>query len=191
MRHLPLLTVLLCACSSTEKAPEPVPGPEEMAALMEEYAQPAPEALKLEPLVGSWSSKTEFWMVPGQPPVVSTGTGETSWILGGRFLEQRFNGDMMGMPFEGRGWVGWDRVRETYVSQWVDNFGTWMMDPAEGRASKDGTRITFVRKGDSPMGPLVMKEVYRFTAPGEYVLDMYTVADGQETLTMRLTCTRR
>ncbi|MDA1266373.1 MAG: DUF1579 family protein [Planctomycetota bacterium] len=165
--------------------------PEAMAAMMAEFAALAPEAEKLAPMVGSFTSRTSYWMDPTQDPLVSGGSAEASWILGGRFMAQNFKGDMMGMPFEGMGWMGWDRVRGAYVSMWIDNFGTWMMDPAEGQLGEDGTSIVFMRHTDSPMGPMHMKEVYS-PREGGYDLTMYMIMeDGNEVKSMHIASERR
>ncbi|RPJ41086.1 MAG: DUF1579 domain-containing protein, partial [Candidatus Latescibacterota bacterium] len=40
-------------------------------------------------------------MDPTQPAAESPGTAEFTSELGGRWVVQRFSGNMMGMPFEG------------------------------------------------------------------------------------------
>lgn len=167
--------------------------PEEMMQVMMEFASPAAaESEHLAPLIGEFTSTTSYWMAPDAPPAESEGSAHAEWILGGRFVALHFNGDMMGMPFEGMGWIGYDKVREAYVNAWIDNFGAWMMDLAEGQASEDGKTITFVRRSDSPAGPMHLREVYRFEDENGYVLDMYLInPDGSELHTMRIENTRR
>jgi hypothetical protein len=77
--------------------------------------------------VGKWDCVVKSWMDPKAPPTETKGTSEYSKILGGRFLLQTFNGDMMGMPFEGRGTTGYDNLRKEYVAIWTDNFSTSIM----------------------------------------------------------------
>ena len=189
------LTTLFAACqSNTEKrsaSPDAdmmaaMQDPEAMAAMMAEYGALAAEAENLGPMAGSFTSTTSYWMAPDQPPMVSAGSCEAAWILGGRFLHQSFKGDMMGQPFEGQGWIGWDKVRGAYVSMWIDNFSTAMMDPAEGQLAADGKTVVFVRNTDTPMGPMTMKEVYAPRAGG-YDLTMYMVMeDGSEVKSMHI-----
>ncbi len=66
-------------------------------------------------------------MSPDAPPEVSEATSETRWVLGGRQLEQRYQGTTMGMSFEGLGYTGYDNVQGKYVGTWMDSFGTGVM----------------------------------------------------------------
>jgi hypothetical protein len=60
-------------------------------------------------------------MEPGQPPLESEGTAEHKMILGVRYLQQAFTGDMMGTPFGGIGLNGYDNQKQKFVSTWVDS----------------------------------------------------------------------
>lgn len=63
-------------------------------------------------LAGSWITTTSIWMSgPGSEPMVTEGTSEKSWVLGGRWLEERYQGTMMGRPLEGRGMTGFDNYK--------------------------------------------------------------------------------
>src|SRR5512147_885868 len=66
-------------------------------------ATPGEPHKKLEAMAGSWSVKSKMWAAPGAPPEEGDGTSENTMILGGRWLQQRFQGTAMGMPFEGVG----------------------------------------------------------------------------------------
>lgn len=48
-------------------------------------------------------------------------------ILGGRYMEEKFEGKMMGQPFLGAGWFAYDNYKKKYLSTWVDNMGTGIM----------------------------------------------------------------
>ena len=62
--------------------------------------------------------------------------------MGGRYLEQRFKGDIMGMPFEGIGYTGYDNVKKQYWGTWMDNMSTGMMT-STGTAPPTGRSWTF------------------------------------------------
>ncbi len=101
-----------------------------MAAMMEKmqaYATPNENHKALEPLAGSWTYTLSMWMSPGATPETSTGASESSWIMGGRFLEQKVSGTSMGQPFDGMGIIGYDNIKKTYQTLWLDNMGTGMM----------------------------------------------------------------
>lgn len=57
-------------------------------------------------------------------PQVSDATSEHRWVLGDRYVEQRYKG----MPFEGIGYAGCDNVQKRYVGTWMDTFGTSIMN---------------------------------------------------------------
>jgi hypothetical protein len=81
-----------------------------MRAMMEVYQKlgipGAPHKL-LASMAGSWNTKLRSWPEPKKPPMESTGTCEQKIVLGGRFLQQEFTGDMMGNPFTGIGFTGY------------------------------------------------------------------------------------
>ena len=86
----------------------------DIQAMMEVYAKlaiPGPPHKLLESMEGFWHTKTRCWTEPEKPPMESEGTCEQKMLLGGRFLQQVFNGDMMGKPFHWH-WNG--RVRQPY-----------------------------------------------------------------------------
>lgn len=90
----------------------------DMQSMMEVYeklATPGPPHQLLESMAGIWHTKTRCWMEPETPPVESEGTCEQKMLLGGRFLQQVFNGDMMGIPFTGIGVTGFDNHTKKYV----------------------------------------------------------------------------
>ena len=115
----------------------------------------------LEPLVGNFDAKITMWMDPTAPPTVTTGTATSKWVLGNREIEQRFVSTMMGMPFYGIGYTGYDNVKKQYWGTWMDNFSTSVMnqtgsttdgkswkytgtmpDPATGKDAVTETRFT-------------------------------------------------
>ncbi len=99
---------------------------EEMASGMA-LSEPSKEHEFLERLVGTWNAKTRFWMAPDAPPIENAGVSTNEMILGGRFLRSNFVGEMFG-PFEGVGVDGFDRLKQEYVSTWMDNKGTMIMN---------------------------------------------------------------
>jgi hypothetical protein len=98
-----------------------------MMEAMQKAGTPGDMQKKLDVFVGTWNTKVTFWMAPAAPAMSTQGTSENRWIMGGRFLEQRFKGDMMGMPFEGLGYTGYDNVKKQYWGTWMDNMSTAMM----------------------------------------------------------------
>ena len=48
------------------------------------------------------------------------GKSDHKWTLGGRLLEQRFEGTSMDMPFSGLGHTGYDNYKKQDVTTWMD-----------------------------------------------------------------------
>lgn len=121
---------------SQEKA-KPAMDPKMMEAMMK-AGTPGPEHKLLDGMAGTWTAKVTSWMVPGGDPMTMEGTSEHKWVMGGRYLEQRFSGNFMGMPFEGIGYTGYDNVKKQYWGTWMDNMSTGMMI-STGSRTADGT----------------------------------------------------
>jgi len=136
MKHRSIVAALflLALCSTvvsafaqdkSKPAAAPAMSNAEMEAMMK-AATPGEPQKKLARLAGDWTFTNTFWM-PGQPPVTSNGTMHGVVLMGGRYVEHTWKGDMMGMPFEGRGTDAYDNVGKEYVASWVDNMGTGIM----------------------------------------------------------------
>lgn len=98
-----------------------------MMEMMQKYGMPGAAHKVLEPVVGTWATTVRGWMKPGDKPQESMGTGENSWVFGGRFLKQEFKGTWAGQPFEGLGYTGHNNMKGQYESIWLDNMSTSMM----------------------------------------------------------------
>ena len=128
---LSLAAALLVVCTGAlaqhdhdKKAPAMDPA---MMEAMMKAGTPGDAHKALGGFAGSWTAKVTMWMMPGTDPVVSDATAETKWALDGHVLEQRFSGNMMGMPFTGLGYTGYDNVKKQYWSTWMDSMSTGMM----------------------------------------------------------------
>lgn len=111
----------------------------------------------LKTLEGKWKTSVKFWMDPAGEPEVSEGTSESRVIMGGRFLEQYFQGGFMGQPFEGRGLLGYDNMKKEYTSIWFDNMSTGIMTSA-GQYNKE----TKVLTAEGSMSCPVTEETHRW-----------------------------
>jgi uncharacterized protein DUF1579 len=101
-------------------------------------------------MVGTFEAKVTAWMMPGTPPMNSTGTAVNSWIMGNRFVEQKFTGSFMGQPFNGLGYTGYDNIKKTYWSSWVDDMGTGVMNSV-GMTADGGKTWKFTAMMPDPM----------------------------------------
>jgi hypothetical protein len=158
---------LLIVCAALALAQDPSKkemSPEEKA-MMEKWQKamtPGAYHKQLDAMVGTWDTKVTSYMAPGAPPMSSTGTSTNKWIMGGRYVEQRFKGSFMGQPFEGLGYTGYDNVSGKYWGTWMDNMSTGMMS-STGTASEDGKSYTFTATMNDPMTGQVSQSEERIT----------------------------
>ncbi len=161
---LSLAMVLLTVCAATAFAQDKQPAADQKAMMdaMMKAMTPGDAHKLLAPTVGNFDAKVTMWQAPGAPPSVDTGTMESKWILGNRYVEERFSGNFMGMPFNGIGYTGYDNVKKQYWSTWIDNMSTGVMTSA-GATSDNGKSWKFTGTMADPMSGKDMVAESRLT----------------------------
>jgi hypothetical protein len=162
--------------------------------MMEEMmkaGQPGEMHKKLEPMVGTFDVVTKFRMDPSGEWQSSRGTATEKWALGNRFVQMSFDGQMMGGPFHGEGYLGYNNVTSEYESFWIDTWGTGMMyESGKG----DGKTITLNGECADPTAggkKTKMKSVWHITDNNSHSLEMFGAdKDGKEFKMMEITYTR-
>ncbi|MBI4774169.1 MAG: DUF1579 domain-containing protein [Deltaproteobacteria bacterium] len=167
----------------------------DMQAMMEVYMKlgtpGAPHKL-LASMAGSWTTRSKMCMDPDKPPMESTGSSEQKMILGGRYLQQEFTGDMMGSPFTGLGFAAYDNHTKKYVSTWMDSMSTGIFF-FEGTAGADGKTITQESDYDDPVkGPMKYRSVTRIVNANTFEFQMYGIdKTGKEEKMMEISYIRK
>ncbi|MEP6513232.1 MAG: DUF1579 domain-containing protein [Parafilimonas sp.] len=141
---------------------------------------------------GQWKEDVTMWMMPGQEPMHSTASATNKMIMGGRYQQSTHTGDMMGMPFEGMSVMGYDNAKKMFVSSWVDNMGTGMMN-MEGTWDDATKSITMKGTTVEPMTgkDMNVREVFKFMDDNTQMLEMYMMMpDGKEFKSMEIKFTR-
>ena len=166
---------------------------EEVMKKWQEYSTPGEGHAALNPLVGNWDYTMKHWMSADASAEESTGTSESKWILGGRFVEQFVNGTAMGQPFEGRGIVGYDNSKKAYDSIWLDNMSTGLMTSS---AAYDSATKVLEEKGSffCPMinGQRTFRAVTKITDDNSHIYEMYmTDEKGVEFKAMEINYKRK
>lgn len=166
---------------------------------MEQYfemMQPGKMHKHLDHFVGTWNVETKsWWNGPDADPVVSQAKSTAKWVLDGRFLQESFEGEMMGMPFTGIGHSGYDTFKNVYVNSWMDSMGTTIFT-SEGRASPDGKMFYYYGTMNEPMTgehDKPVKFVVRVVSKDIHTFEMHDLALeplGVDTLVMKMTYTR-
>jgi len=139
-RSLAIAAGLALAASLTAQDNK-APDEKAMMEAMQKAATPGEAHKKLEPFVGTFDAKVRMWSDPSKPPQESTGTMTNSWVMGNRFVQQSFEGSLMGQPFQGTGYVGYDNVSKKIQSVWMDSMSTGMMYMT-GTADASGKAVT-------------------------------------------------
>ncbi|SCZ85517.1 DUF1579 domain-containing protein [Nitrosomonas mobilis] len=171
------------AIAKDKKAEQPM-DPQAMMELYTKLAMPGEPHQLFASLAGSWTTKTKEWMGPNDPPVESTGSAEMKMLLGGRFLQQEYNGQMHGQPYTGIGINGYDNILKRYVSTWMSTMGTGIFT-MEGTASADGKTITLHGQHTEPGGgQMAHRAIWKIIDKNTQTFDMYGAHHGGEEMKM-------
>jgi len=169
--------------------------PEQQAA-METYmklATPGAGHKALEPMIGTWSVSTTMWEKPGAQPQTGGGTAENTWVLGGRFVRQDFEGEFAGMKYQGLGFTGYDNYKKKYVGTWMDTMGTMMMH-MQGSGDPSGKVFTLGSTVDDAMTgkSIKVRTVTRIVDANKHVMEMFGPDPaGKEFKMMEIVYTRK
>jgi len=124
----------------------------EQKAMMQfvEMNKPGDAHKVLASFAGDWNLEVKSYMAPDTPPSVSKGTCTSTMIMDGRYLEDKVSGDMMGQPFAGQGLMAYDNIHKKYVSTWIDNMSTAIIQ-TEGTYDPASKTFTFQGMSYDPM----------------------------------------
>jgi hypothetical protein len=189
-----LLALSAPVVAQDKKAEGSAPGEAEMMAAMMKAGQPGEQHKHLGRMAGDWEYTSKMWMAPGQPPEESKGTMHGEMLMGGRYVQHHWKGNMMGMPFEGMGTEGYDNTTKKFISNWIDNMGTGMMT-STGTCDEAGKVCTLTGDMADPMSGQTMttKEVITWTDNDHFKNEMYgkDPASGNEMKMMEISASRK
>lgn len=144
---------------------------------------------------GVWQGKNTMWMAPDSEPMVSECIATVKPLMDGRYVSVEFKGDMPGMgPFTGYGVHGYDNVADRFVSSWIDNHSTGIMQ-GTGELSSDGSTLTWNYSYTCPITkkPAKMREIERVIDDKTKTLEMWgsDPKSGREYRMMKIELTRK
>jgi len=159
-----ILTLVLAVGAHAQGPPPPTPGPEH-------------DILKRD--VGVWDATLEM-SFPGAPPMTMSGV-ETNTLMGGRWLVSKYEADMMGQAFEGRGITGWNPTKKVYSGVWADTMGLEMTF-AEATYDPDTDTMTGWMEMADPMtgGKSKAKTVATWPDASTRIVKVYPPSGGDE-----------
>jgi hypothetical protein len=189
-----LLALSAPVVAQEKKAEGTPPGEAEMMAAMMKAGEPGENHKHLGRMAGDWEYTSKMWMAPGQAPEESKGTMHGEMLMGGRYLQHHWKGNMMGMPFEGMGTEGYDNTTKKFMSNWIDNMGTGMMT-STGTCDEAGKVCTLTGDMVDPMSGQTMttKEVITWIDNDHFKNEMYgkNPASGNEMKMMEINASRK
>jgi hypothetical protein len=161
------------------------------ANVMEKF-EPGKEHDELKKLEGKYDVIIKVWMDPNAAPEESKASAEFKMEKNGKFLKQEFKGQMMGKPYTATGYDGFDRTVNKYVSVWIDDFSTQVLN-LQGETRDGGKTIEFTGDQHCPLNGKVMKmrTVHKQIDADSFTLEMYAAMDGNEQKSMEATYKRK
>jgi hypothetical protein len=158
----------------------------------QECTSPGPMHKHLERFLGSWNIESHALGLGG--PAKETGTAEWRWLFEGRFIQQTWKGEVMGMPAGGQITIGYDNFKQKFVASDVNTLQTALLT-SEGNFDASGNTLITWGFTDSPMTgecDRLAKYVWRFEGPDKFTFELHdpSAGDGQ-TLALDVVYTRR
>jgi hypothetical protein len=161
-----------------------------MMAKMMEYATPGKPHAMFAAAAGEWEQSYRMRWNPKEDWQETKGTGVAKTLLGGRYLMEEVNLEVMGMPMQGVSMLGYDNMKGEYISLWMDSFSTWWIS-ARGKASADGT-IELKGTMVDVAGERPYRQVIKHLPDGTVTTDMYDNIPGMgEVLVMQITAKKK
>lgn len=178
-------TTIVVVLAGVVAAQQEQPDPTKMMELMKKYTTPGKQHRVLEPLIGEWETEMS---ITGMPP--TKGTAKFEWILGKRFVKQTYQGTMMGQPYEGMGFLGYDLFKKKFTSTWLASMDT-AQRASEGLLDRTGKIITFYGAMDEYLTgehDKTVKYVMNMTDPKRIVFEVHDLAIGEpNTMVIKIT----
>ncbi len=182
-RYPAALYLLVGSSVATPLAGEPEPDAE--TAAMVKAMTPGSQHAFLAAQAGTWKATLVAGADPSAPTAQGTGTVERTMILGGRVLHEVITAELMGMPFEAVGHVGYDNVTGEYWTTSFDNFSTGLT-VLTGTIDESTSTGTLVGETPMPMaGTMVPMRLVIYEEGGKQVMDSYVTMQGKDVLLLR------
>jgi hypothetical protein len=106
------------------------------------------EHARLTAMAGTWEVAMTFWLRPGGAGVPTTGTSTIRPLFDGRFIEEKIEGTLNGMPFTTLAWTGFNPDTRQYEATRISS--TNLARIAETGSYDERTK-QFELKADYPL----------------------------------------
>ena len=112
-----------------------------VARAMDHAMTPGDYQKRLEPMVGSFDVRVLIWVDPSKPPIETSASAVSTWVLGNRFVQTMLVGGPSADAFNAIGYIGYDNAAKHYQAAWMDD-GSTAVTLYTGGFSADGKRAT-------------------------------------------------
>ena len=162
----------------------------------EEFAainQPGTSHELLASFVGDWNVDVISWSSPEANPERSSARSRTDWILGYRYVREKYKSLAIGPRYEGFGFLGYDAGARVYTSVWMDSLNTSI---ATSKGIFNPETATFALRGDvyDPLlgRPKETRTLIQIISKDSYKVTLVDrTARGKDFKSLELTYTRR
>jgi hypothetical protein len=187
------------ATSTTTAPAQPSADMQEMMKVMMEMGKVGENHKLLGELAGNWTYTAKMWMDPTGQPQESKGTSTRKAIMDGRYYIAEHtgkfkmpgaDGKMKDMNFKGMAIEGYDNAKKKFVSSWIDNMSTMIMN-SEG--TYDAATKTFTYNAECEMVPgktTKIREVIKVVDKDHHTFEWHDNSQGAEAKTMEISYTR-
>ncbi len=147
---------------------------------------------RLEFLVGTFDVKVRVWLDPSKPPVESSATAVSTWVLGNRYVQQMMSGYIGGEAWSGIMYAGFDNVTKKYVSTYMDT-GSTGMEWYTGTLDAAGThgRMTATIADELTGEPETLELRLTIAANGDRVTELWQEDRGKMVKVVELQFSRK
>ena len=142
-----------------------------------------PDEMKLMAgMVGTWDVSMDLRMDPTSEYTNSKGEAQYRYILGGAAMEFTYKSTLMGRPFEGLGFVAFNRETGKWQSTWMDGMGAYISHyeggMVDGKVVLEGVDYMngeefLTRTTQTPMGDDKFTWVMEHSTDGRQTWDVY------------------
>jgi len=188
LRYLLIVSVAAMVGSATaqdteaEKKPTEPPEMSAQELAWMKAAEPGPNHERLEYMIGEWDTVVTMADESGAEQT-SKGRAKNTWILGKRYVQNQYTGDLAGAPFQGLGYTGYDNIEKTYFSTWMDTFSTGVM-VEKGQYDEAKKQFVMTSSYTDPTGAKIRaRSTIRIVDKDRHVMTFEHAQEGDETYT--------
>jgi hypothetical protein len=198
-RHIQAAAILVLALSlglasgAAAQAPKSAAAEATTVKAMEAAMNPGEGQKRLNFMIGEFDVKIRTWIDPSKAPFESRAVAVCKWVLGDRYIQQMLSGFVMGEPWSGIGYAGYDNVTKKYQATYMDSASTGM-EWFSGAMAADGksAKLTATINDAITNQPRKVEMRLHVAANGDHITEMWQAdKTGKMAMVMELRYTRK